>query len=124
MHSSPSCVLVDDDPDFMHFVRLWLSRLCPGLEVVEFSSSLEAWGYLRQHHTDLLITDFRMPFLDGLGLTARIRKTDPEVPIIVMSGDEVASAALATGANAFVPKRSLAKDLLTVIRRLGFPVGA
>lgn len=118
----PRCVLVDDDPDYMGFVRLCLARLCPRLEIVAFSSSLEALGYLRRHHADLLITDFRMPFLDGLRLTSTVRKVDGDVPIIMMSGDEVAAEALAKGANVFVPKRSIPGDLARAIQHLGFPV--
>lgn len=122
MGTSTRCVLVDDDPDFMGFVCHCLARACPRLEIVAFSSSLEALGYLLRHNVDLLITDFRMPFVDGLRLTATVRKVDRDVPIIMMSADEVSSEALARGANAFVPKRSIPGGLANAIQRLGFPV--
>lgn len=122
MASVPRCVLVDDDPDFVTFVRVCLRRLCPRLEVVTFPSGVEAIRYLARHHVDLLITDFKMPGLNGLELTREVRAVGHErdLPIVVMSGDEIESDALAHGANAFVPKRDLTTRLVTVLQRFGF----
>lgn len=121
MASLPRCVLVDDDPDFVTFVRVCLLRLCPRLEVVSFPSGVEAIRYLARHHVDLLITDFRMPGLDGLELTREVRTAgnEKDVPIVVMSGDEIELAALAHGADVFVPKRDLTAQLVAVLQRFG-----
>ena len=78
--SAPSrCVLVDGDPEFMALVRLYLVRVSPRLEIVSFSCPLEAMGFLDRHHADLLITDFRMPLLDGLRLTRHLSQA-PDTP--------------------------------------------
>lgn len=117
MTTHPRCVLVDDDPDFMALVRHCLARLRPSLEIIPFSSGLEALGYLARHSTDLLITDFRMPFLDGLRLTRHVRAADKDVPIVVMSADEIEPQARAAGATAFVPKRDLRDRLGAILDR-------
>lgn len=76
------------------------------------------------HQVALVITDFRMPFIDGIRLTDRIRWVDANVPIIVMSGDEIGREALAHGANAFVPKRVLVPELRSALTQYGFPLAA
>jgi CheY-like chemotaxis protein len=121
MMSHPVCVLVDDDPDFISFVRVCLWRVCPGLEIQTFSSGAEALGFMIRHHADLLLTDFRMPGLDGLGLTREVRAAGSErdVPIVIMSGDDIESAALASGADVFVPKNDLMSRLTGLLQRFG-----
>lgn len=120
MPTPPRCVLVDDDPDFERFTRLHLEKVCPRLEIVSFCSGLEALGYLTRHQADLLITDFHMPFLDGLRLTRHVRAADTHVSIVVMSGEAIETEALATGADAFVLKHELLTHLGALLDRLGF----
>ena len=123
MSAPPRCVLVDDDPEFMALVRLYLVRVSPRLEIVPFTCSLEAMGFLDRHHADLLITDFRMPLLDGLRLTRHVREADSHVPIVVMSGEEIGPQALAQGASAFVPKHDLLACIGEILDRFGLPRG-
>lgn len=120
MVGHPQCVLVDDDPDFVTFVRVCLWRICPEMEITAFFSGFEAVGYLAGRHADLLITDFKMPVLDGLELTRRARASDEHLPIVVMSGDAIETEALASGASEFVPKYDLATRLASAMARFGF----
>lgn len=110
------CILVDDDPEFISFARVCLWRLCPQLEIITFSAAAEALRFLLGHQTDLLITDFRMPQIDGLELTQEVRAREgPATPIIVMSGDEMEAEALAKGANVFVRKCDLLARLRSIL---------
>lgn len=79
---------------------------------------------MAQNRADLIITDFRMPFLDGLQLTAAIRSRDPDVPILVMSGENIVEDAVACGANGFIEKVNLSKELTAALRNVGVRPGS
>ncbi|MFA9477517.1 response regulator [Phycisphaerales bacterium AB-hyl4] len=69
----------------------------------------------------LVLTDLQMPVLDGLQLVATVREKYPGVPVILMTAhgsEEVASEALRCGATGYVPKKHLARDLATTVRRV------
>lgn len=122
MAIAPRCVVIDDDPDYLALVHHFLAKISPSLEVIEFASSVEALDFLLRRHVDLIITDFRMPFVDGLRLASAIREVNHDVPIVMMSGDEMESQAMASGVSAFLRKTSLPGQLGTVLRRLGLPL--
>lgn len=46
----------------------------------------DAWEQIRQMDIDIVITDIRMPFLDGLELTRLLRRHLPHVRVIILSG--------------------------------------
>ena len=119
MSPGPLCVLVDDDPDFLWFARQTIARMFPQCEVTEFGNGFDALEYLARHTADLIVTDYRMPLMDGLRLTASVRSFDPAVPIVVMSGDNIDIQAMANGATAFVPKRDMLQRLSAVLQRFG-----
>jgi CheY-like chemotaxis protein len=116
------CTLVDDDPDFISIVRIWLWRLHAQLEIVAFASAADAMRFLASHRVDLLITDFKMPGANGLELVhdIRAREADRHLPIIVMSGEDIEPEALAAGADAFVSKRDLHVRLGPTLEAVGF----
>lgn len=121
MIAHPRCVLVDDDPDFVSFVRVCLWRVCPNLEIATFATGVDALAFLAQHETDLLITDFRMPMVNGLELTTEVRSSGAnwDLPIIIMSEDDIEEKALANGANVFLAKRDLTSRLAAILERFG-----
>lgn len=116
---SRRCVLVDDDADFAAFLRVWLARVCPALEIITFLDGSDALKFLANTHVDLVITDFRMPLLNGLRLTRLLRRGGSNVPIVVMSGDEIRGEAIAAGANAFMPKKDITRHIGMIIERSG-----
>jgi CheY-like chemotaxis protein len=117
-------VIVDDDRDALFLVQRALSRLCPDAKIEGFSNSLEGFEFIAQSSeaVDLILTDFRMPHLDGIKLTHAIRTFNRGVPIIIMSAYDHDADALVLGANAFVRKSSLTDDLAVALHRCG--VGA
>lgn len=79
-----------------------------------------AWEAVQRSRPDLLVTDLRMPALNGCELTEKIVSADPSLPCIVVTarGSEgLAVDALALGAVNFVPKNSLQKLLNHVVRQ-------
>lgn len=76
-------VIADDEPDMREF----LSRMLPrcGHEVVAVAENGEQLiEYCRQHQPDLVITDIKMPILDGIEASIRLNRERP-VPVILLS---------------------------------------
>lgn len=78
-------MIVDDDIDFRLLLRDRLVRL--GLTCVEAENGEEAKVQLKKNHVDMVVTDFRMPKMDGLELIEWLQQTHRHVPIIFVSGD-------------------------------------
>jgi CheY-like chemotaxis protein len=57
-----------------------------GYQVVQAGTGKEALAHLSSSEFDLFITDLMMPGMDGLQLLTELRRTDPDLPIIAMSG--------------------------------------
>jgi CheY-like chemotaxis protein len=117
MHGT--CVLLDDDADFRLLMERLLAHRRPGLACVSFSNGIDALDYLAGHQADFVITDFRMPIMDGLQFISHLRTAGRRVPIVMISGNGVASEALAAGANAFLSKADIPAKLDEVLRLLG-----
>lgn len=115
--AKPVVAVVDDDP-----------RVRESLESLIESSGLTAWvfshaeDFLQQGHlaaASCLITDVRMPGMDGLDLQRRVRLVRPELPIIFITAhhdDQVERSALAEGAAFFIRKPFDAGELLRATR--------
>jgi DNA-binding NtrC family response regulator len=99
-------VLVDDDDGSRAAMALGLRRV--GYEVVELKGGEQAINLLRGGDTvDVLITDVRMPGVDGYALLARARELRPELPILMVTafGDvDGAVRALKLGADDYLTK--------------------
>ena len=92
------------------------------LDIYEAGDGLEAVNKLIERDFDLVITDIRMPNMDGLSLIKRVRREiSIEMPIIVVStmGKEaVRDEGLKLGANSYVTKPIQAPDLLREVTNL------
>jgi len=108
-------VLADDHALVREYVKDWLKEE-PGLKVVgEASDGVEAVELTTRLKPDILVTDLKMPHLNGIEVTKRIRQLSPDTHVIVLSlyGDKVyVDAALKAGARAYVLKK-LSSDGLT-----------
>ena len=69
-------LVVDDDPDSRRLLAISLGWA--GHEIVEAEDGLEAWDKFQQERAQLVITDWMMPGLDGMGLIGRIRANDDD----------------------------------------------
>ncbi len=92
-----------------------------GVKVVYAHNGEEAIASIIRSQPALLLTDLNMPQMDGLTLVEKVREQFPRVPVVLMTGsgnEHVAVAALRAGAADYVPKQSLARDLLKVLDRV------
>ncbi len=98
-------LIVDDDPDLAETLA---EGLCDrGIEAVACSSSVEAGQKLGSEEFDALVTDLRMPRVDGMQLLALSRRLAPERPVIVMTAYgaiETAVDAIRQGAYQYLTK--------------------
>ena len=92
------------------------------LGIYEAGDGLEALNKLIERDFDLVITDIRMPYMDGLSLIKKVRREiSLEMPIIVVStmGKEAdRNEGLILGANSYVTKPIQAPDLLREVTNL------
>jgi two-component system NtrC family response regulator len=77
-------LVVDDDNTLLKFFKIHLNKFFSKVIVVK--SAKEAIDTLREKEIDLVISDIRMPRMDGLQLLKRVRKHDPAIPMLMISG--------------------------------------
>jgi CheY-like chemotaxis protein len=113
-------LLVDDDKDVLGFSELVLAKL--GYDVIANTNSLEALEIFKDlpDQFDLVITDYRMPHLNGAQLCAEILNINPEMPIIMCSGfssEFSRKDAYDLGIKWFVRKPLLKKDFVELVEK-------
>ncbi|MCM2129516.1 nitrogen regulation protein NR(I) [Larsenimonas rhizosphaerae] len=118
MTDSARIYIVDDD----RAIRWVLERTlaCPDLEVESFERAETAFEAIARQPPDVLVTDIRMPGVDGLDLMARTRERYPELPVIVMTAHSDLDSAVASyqgGAFEYLPKPFDVDDALALVRR-------
>ena len=98
-------LLVDDEPELRRMLRRALIRA--GFEVIEAANGRLAMQLLGQYAFEAVVSDVRMPDMDGLELLRRIKVEAPTVPVVLMSGSCGLANAIALrdcGAFAFLDK--------------------
>jgi DNA-binding NarL/FixJ family response regulator len=116
----PIRLVLADDGNRTRRALCALLATCPDLEVVgEAADGSEALELVARERPDVVVMDLRMPVLDGLQATGRIKRTWPRVRVILLSlAVEAREEALAAGADAFVAKGDPEDALLGAIRGL------
>jgi len=116
----PSVLVVDDSPMDRH-LAVGLLRKSPDLTVFEAVDGKDALAKLELHLPDVVVTDMMMPNMNGLELVSEVKEQYPLIPIILMTSlgsEEIAVQALQKGAASYVPKRTLATELLEIVDRV------
>ena len=110
-------VLADDRSRVRRALRALLATHA-GFEVIgEAADGEEAVARVEGMRPDLVLLDVRMPRLDGIAATARIKARWPSVRVVAHSlAEECRDQVLAAGADAFVPKGAPVRDLLDALR--------
>ncbi len=93
-------LVVDDDPDVR--ILLTLELIDQGHLVVASKDSAQAVEEIGRGNFDVVLTDIRMPVMDGIALTKWSKRTRPDTEVIVMTGfASIENAAIAKHLGAF-----------------------
>lgn len=115
--SGARILLVDDNANGLSARQSVLAEL--GHRITTASSGAEALEQFAHHKFDLVITDYRMPRMDGLELIAQLREKSPEMPVILISGyvDALGLSEATTGADVVIQKS--ANEVGHLVRSVG-----
>ncbi len=111
-------VVVDDDEFMRDSLMEALQR--PDLNVVGFSRAADALDAVSDGSASVLLTDMRMPEMDGMELLLEARRLDPKLPVVMMTAFatvETAVEAMKRGAFDYVMKPFKAEELDLAINR-------
>lgn len=115
-------VLADDHALVREALRGLLESKLPEVEIVgEASTGVETLELCREFQPDVLILDISMPGLGGLEVLAELKSVSPKTRVAIVSqySDRAyVIRALRLGTKAYVPKKALARDLVTAIRAI------
>ena len=110
-------LIVDDDQNVRHLIKILLNE--NGYDTAEASNGLEALELFKNQFLDLIITDLRMPDMDGMAFLIEAKKREPETPVIILTAYasiETAIAALKNGVFNYMSKPFKSDDLLHAVK--------
>ena len=118
MRGNPAILLVDDDPEFRKAMKRLFEK--SGYDIAIAADGNEALEALSDRAFDLIISDLRMPNLDGIELMGEITKRGLKTPIVFLTAyGEVESYMdlMNLGAFEYVNKPIKGKEILEMVRR-------
>ncbi|RUY37267.1 response regulator, partial [Mesorhizobium sp. M7A.F.Ca.US.001.04.1.1] len=110
--------LVDDDADLLHATTQLLELA--GFTVVALDAAEAALAVVDRNFEGVVVSDIRMPGMNGLQLFDRIKAIDPDIPVILVTGHgdvDLAVAALKDGVYDFIPKPYAGDRLVEALKR-------
>ena len=118
MKSSISILIVDDELMMRNLLENILSR--EGYKIHSAENGLKVLEFLKTRKIDIIITDMKMPHMDGFKLLGIVKKEHPEIGMIIMTayGDTyTVKDALLLGADEYVTKPFKSYEISLVVER-------
>lgn len=113
-----SVIVVDDEAPIREAVEQWLSL--SGFDVQVYSRAEDCLAQLPEHFPGVIMSDVRMPGINGMELLSRIQASDADLPVILLTGHgdvPMAVDAMREGAYDFLEKPFSPDTLLRTLRR-------
>ena len=117
-------LLVDDDTEMLHALKTGFKKYLESFSVLLAEDGLQALMVLKQNIISLVVTDLKMPNMDGFELLAHIMQHFPDIPVIIITGystPEMEQLARKGGAVGYIAKpfliENLARQILTTLRK-------
>jgi len=110
-------LIVDDEPDMLKLLSMIIKEKTP-YEVTTTNNPLEALELAKKGGFDLVITDLKMPGLDGMELLDAIKRVDEDIPLIIITAYgtvEAAAEAMKKGGFDFITKPFRKEHILFTI---------
>ena len=111
-------LIVDDEPGILEFLRNMFQA--DGYEAVIALNGEAAIEAVKNGTVDLVITDLRMPEMDGMELLRELKKLKPSMPVIMLTAyasDETALEAKKLGVFTYISKPFNVTGLLGIVKR-------
>ena len=111
-------LVVDDELNLRRVLSALLAR--DDYDVHTAEDGEEALHVLDEHHIDMVVTDLRMPKIDGMELLRRVRAMDDELPVVIITAHgtvDNAVEALKTGAFDYITKPFDQAEVRTIVRK-------
>ena len=112
-------LIVDDEPDMLKLLGMIIRDKTP-YETITTNNPTEALDLVRKGGYDLVITDLKMPGLDGVEMLEAVKKYDADIPVIIMTAYgtvETAEESLSKGAFDFITKPFRKEQILFTIEK-------
>ena len=108
-------IVAEDEPTALNHVCMILAKKCPQYRVVGTAENgQEALDMIQKEAPDVLITDVKMPIMDGIQLVAKVKEEFPEILSVIISGYsdfEYAKGALRSGVCDYLLKPLAPSDM-------------
>lgn len=114
----PLVLLIDDEDELRRSTAQSLDL--SGFEVRDLASAERALDLVNPGLDGIVVTDIRMPGMDGMTLMSRVHEIDPDIPVIITTGHgdvQLAVKAMREGAYDFIEKPFTTQNLAAVVRR-------
>lgn len=111
-------LIVDDEQKMRHILQIMLEQR--GYSIDQAASAEEALRLLETYQYSMVITDLKMPGMDGMALIREIKKIDPDYPVIVLTAYgsiESAVEAMRAGAIDYITKPFEEEKILLTVER-------
>ena len=110
-------LVVDDDDTLLQLLSETVETM--GCDATSASSGLDALNIISERKFDIVVTDLKMPGMDGLKLLEEVKKIDKDVVVIMVTGYatlETAVKAIEKGAYDYIAKPFRLDELMVVIK--------
>ena len=115
-------LLVEDNRIYREAFKDNLLQHFPAMSIVEAENADQALQKIKATPPDLIFMDIRLPGMNGLQLTQRVKKDFPKMPVVILTGydlPEYREAAIQYGADGFLVKESLKwKDVEALVKSI------
>src|SRR5690242_20037560 len=106
-HEIPYVLVVDDDTALLEALPQALSLRLTAVKVDTSDSAVNALALIQEHDYDAIVSDIKMPGMDGLALLQKVQELRPDTPTLLITGHgehDLAVLALRGGAYDFIQK--------------------
>ena len=115
-------LVADDEPTGLNHVCMILQKKCPQFDIIAVAENgKQALELIREKRPDILITDIKMPVMDGISLIREVKKEFPEVLSVIVSGYsdfEYAKDAIRSGVCDYLLKPLVPSDMQRLMEQL------